>query len=68
MSKYRSGKNLTILAWGCGPGRIIRHMPDLFDESGQCHGTDYNFRSIAWCRENLPGIQFAINDLKPPLH
>ncbi|MEL6237551.1 MAG: class I SAM-dependent methyltransferase [Pseudomonadota bacterium] len=59
---------LRLLEWGCGPGRLIRHMPDLFaDEGFDIYGTDYNSRTIDWCKEALPDIHFALNELNPPL-
>lgn len=60
------GKN--ILDWGCGPGRIIRHMPDILGSSNEYFGTDYNSKTVAWCREHLKGIQFSHNSVSPPLH
>jgi ubiquinone/menaquinone biosynthesis C-methylase UbiE len=53
-----------ILDWGCGPGRIIRHLPEVIGNGCTFYGTDYNEQSIAWCRANLPDIQFNLN----PLH
>ncbi len=54
------------LEWGCGPGRVIRHLrPRL---QGEMHGTDYNTESIDWCKKNLPGIVFQKNKLNPPLN
>ncbi|KPL16992.1 MAG: hypothetical protein AMS26_02525 [Bacteroides sp. SM23_62] len=67
-SKYKSRHNLNILDWGCGPGRIIRHMPELFDDSCTYYGTDYNSKSIKWCAANIPGIYFSHNALSPPLN
>src|SRR5580658_3748576 len=62
------GKSLCILEWGCGPGRLIRHMGELLrDRAPRLTGTDYNPRSIAWCKANLPGIEFIDNALLPPL-
>ena len=60
-------KNVNILDWGCGPGRIIRHLPQLTGEGCQFFGTDYNKRSIAWCAQHLEGIQFNQNPLSARL-
>ena len=66
-SKYKELKNLKILDWGCGPGRIIRHLPKIIGNNCEFYGTDYNENSIKWCAENLPGIKFNKNDLKAKL-
>ncbi len=63
-----AGGPLEVLEWGCGPGRLIRHMVDLLPGMEvSMTGADYNAESIAWCRQNLPGIRFVENDLNPPL-
>jgi len=60
--------DVSVLEWGCGPARIIRHMPGLLDYPGaRWHGTDYNGKTIAWCRKNIRGISFSENRLSPPL-
>jgi SAM-dependent methyltransferase len=58
-----------ILEWGCGPGRVIRHLPgaNFLGPARRYHGADYNRGSIEWCTQNLPGINFVLNDLVPPL-
>ena len=59
---------LRICEWGCGPARIIRHLPTLLaDLKPQLTGTDYNLRSIAWCKENIADVSFAPNKLEPPI-
>lgn len=59
---------LSILEWGCGPGRLIRHMNELLNGySLQLTGSDYNERTIDWCRKYLPGIHFVQNEFMPPL-
>jgi ubiquinone/menaquinone biosynthesis C-methylase UbiE len=68
LTKYKTHKDLNILDWGCGPGRIIRHMPQLFDSSCRFYGTDYNSKSINWCSRNIPNVNFTVNDLSPPLN
>lgn len=55
-----------ILEWGCGPGRIIRHFPEL-TPNAHLYGSDYNKEYITWCRKNLKGIVFEENKLSPPL-
>lgn len=65
--KYIKLKNVSILDWGCGPGRITRHLPDLLDKSCKIYGTDYNENSIRWCRENIKGAVFSANNLNPPM-
>jgi SAM-dependent methyltransferase len=59
--------NMNILDWGCGPARIIRHLPSLIGSSCLFFGTDYNPRTIKWCQKNIPGVTFSVNFLAPPL-
>jgi len=62
------GHRLRVLEWGCGPGRLIRHMPMLLaPRAAEVVGTDYNGATIAWCKANVPGVDFALNGLMPPL-
>jgi ubiquinone/menaquinone biosynthesis C-methylase UbiE len=56
--------NKTILDWGCGPGRVIRHLPNYFGKNCSFYGTDYNAESISWCKKNLPNIAFNKNELE----
>jgi ubiquinone/menaquinone biosynthesis C-methylase UbiE len=65
--KHKGVKPETILDWGCGPGRIIRHLPDILGERAKIFGTDYNKRSIEWCKNNLKGIEFNHNNLEAVL-
>ncbi|MDR2384856.1 MAG: class I SAM-dependent methyltransferase [Tannerella sp.] len=67
LSKYASLNGLSILDWGCGPGRIIRHLPDLTANSCRYFASDYNGKYINWCTKNIHGVDFVKNDLKPPL-
>jgi len=57
-----------VCEWGCGPARIVRHLPAL--AAGlpvEFHACDYNRASVAWCRAHLPNITFFDNGLAPPL-
>lgn len=56
-----------ILEWGCGAARVLRHLPSFFPPEVEFSGTDYNPKSIAWCRTAVPHIRFADNGLAPPL-
>jgi 2-polyprenyl-3-methyl-5-hydroxy-6-metoxy-1,4-benzoquinol methylase len=56
-----------ILDWGCGPGRITRHLPPLLPHAG-IYGTDYNEKYISWCSSNLQAIQFSLNHIDPPMN
>jgi SAM-dependent methyltransferase len=60
--------NVRILEWGCGPGRIVRHISRAFEPVAPLvYATDYNRDTIMWCRGMLPNIQFETNGLLPPL-
>lgn len=65
--KHTDLNNKKILDWGCGPGRVIRHMPSVFGQDCSFYGTDYNKNSIEWCRKNLPNIAFNHNGLDAQL-
>lgn len=64
-SELQSTRPKCVLEWGCGPGRIVRHLPELLD--CKIHGTDYNGEVISWCQENIKGVSFSENGLLPPL-
>jgi SAM-dependent methyltransferase len=67
IEKHLDLLNVKILEWGCGPARIIRHLPRLLNDSCEIYGSDYNSKTIDWCKKNIPGIIFSKNNLQPPL-
>jgi SAM-dependent methyltransferase len=67
LKNYKSLESLAILDWGCGPGRITRHLPSLLDPSCKIYGTDPNKKYVAWCQKNIPEIKFSANDWAPPM-
>lgn len=67
LERHISLEGKKILDWGCGPGRVLRHLPAATSEQCQYFGTDYNRETIAWCMENLPGIHFTLNSLEARL-
>jgi ubiquinone/menaquinone biosynthesis C-methylase UbiE len=67
LNKHIELKNKKILDWGCGPGRIIRHLPNVIGNGCEYYGTDYNKNSIDWCSSNIPDIHFNTNSLEAKL-
>ncbi len=64
VEKHQPLEGARILDWGCGPARVIRHLPGLL--SGvECYGTDYNKKTISWCSATFNRINFHSNDLMP---
>ena len=54
-----------LLDWGCGCGRVTRHLLDKgFDSVAGC---DLDSEAISWCRQNLPGAEFFVSPPEPPL-
>jgi SAM-dependent methyltransferase len=53
-----------ILDFGCGCGRVIRHLSGI---RGRLHGTDADAAAIRWCRENLKFATFQRNTMTPAL-
>lgn len=56
-------KNLRILDWGVGCGRVIRHFAELPPQ--HIFGIDIDKDNINWCRDNLRGEYLPIS-LYPP--
>jgi SAM-dependent methyltransferase len=52
-----------IADWGCGLGRVLRHLP----KEWRLHGFDVNARAVAWCAENIPFAEFRRSSFLPPL-
>jgi SAM-dependent methyltransferase len=55
----------SLLDWGCGCGRVMRHWAGLQDT--QVYGCDIDPRMVAWCDEHLAFAQTAVTELSPPL-
>jgi len=65
---YIDLKNISILDWGCGPARILRHLPSILGNSNKYYGCDYNHKTIKWCERHILNIIFLNNGLQPPLN
>jgi SAM-dependent methyltransferase len=55
----------TVLDFGCGCGRVIRHWRPLTE--AELYGSDCNPKMVEWCRGNLPFAKFQLNTLEPTL-
>lgn len=55
----------SVLDFGCGVGRIMRHWSRT--QGPAWHGTDYSADLIAWCQSNLKFCDFRINTLSDQL-
>ena len=65
LSPYVKWNGINILDWGCGPARIVRHLPVLLPDSN-IYATDYNATTIEWCSKHIEGVEFSQNGLHPP--
>ena len=62
IDEHKPRDNPKVAEWGCGLGRIARHLTDDFDYTG----FDFDPSSIDWCRDHLEGT-YLLNTAKPPL-
>jgi glycosyltransferase involved in cell wall biosynthesis/SAM-dependent methyltransferase len=54
------------LDFGCSSGRVVRVLAGAYPDVSWS-GCDPIETSIAWARANLPGIDFAVSPVEPPL-
>ena len=54
-----------ILDWGCGCGRILRHLPRPGAAQRLC-GFDIDQEAVAWVADNLPWVETSRTDGLPP--
>lgn len=55
-----------VLEWGCGCGRILRHMPTP-QPPRTLHGNDIDAEAIGWVNDNLPWVKTSLTTGLPPL-
>jgi SAM-dependent methyltransferase len=66
-SGFDVGRARCILDFGCGAGRMIRHLPPVAEQAA-LWGVDIEADLIRWCRHHLaPRIRFAVTTTIPHL-
>ncbi|WP_296746766.1 class I SAM-dependent methyltransferase [Mesorhizobium sp.] len=55
-----------ILEWGCGCGRILRHLP-VPALPRKLYGNEIDAEAIEWISSNMPWIETSLTKGKPPL-
>ena len=55
-----------VLEWGCGCGRILRHLPRPAGGK-EIHGNDIDREAIDWVNTNLPWVRTSSTNGMPPL-
>ena len=53
-----------VLDWGCGHGRVVRHL-HLFAEAER-FGIDIDPENVGWAKSHLPDANFRVGPLMPP--
>lgn len=55
----------SLLEFGCGCGRVLRHIRKL-SANAEIFGTDIDPEGIAWCQDNIKPATFTVNPFTPP--
>ena len=62
---YKLADFKSILEFGCGCGRVLRHLRKQAYDS-VFYGTDIDPEGVAWCQTNIEGATFSTNPFTPP--
>lgn len=54
-----------VFELGCGSARLIRHLRCM--RGVRLVGSDLVPEQVEWCKTNVPGVEFYVNQLDPPL-
>lgn len=63
IDRFSRDERPRLADWGCGLGRVTRHLAALYDVTG----FDYNKQAVAWCRSAIPSSTFRLCNIAPPL-
>jgi SAM-dependent methyltransferase len=56
-----------ILDFGCGSGRVLRHVMGRGGPETRYAGSDVDAEAVAWADTNLPEAIWRVNPYRPPL-
>ncbi len=56
----------SVLDWGCGTGRITRHLPAIFPHA-TITAVDIDSEAIHWMQATTPGIDCKLSPPNPPM-
>lgn len=58
----------SVLDFGCGCGRTLRHFRDWSSSKGKTiAGVDVDMEVINWCKSHLPFVSVQRSNIRPPL-
>jgi 2-polyprenyl-3-methyl-5-hydroxy-6-metoxy-1,4-benzoquinol methylase len=58
-------KPVRLLEWGCGAGRILRHLNHV--DHWDVNGVDVDQEPVSWCKKYLPEMNVSLSEFSPPL-
>ena len=56
----------TILEWGCGVSRVVRHLNQFISKDSVVFACDINEKMIAWDKANIANVTFDLVSYLPP--
>ena len=56
----------SVLEWGCGVARVVRHIPRYISKNSKVYGVDINKQMIEWNSAHIRNVSFSINEYNPP--
>lgn len=69
IKKHYKGERKLLLDFGCGPGRVFRHLPEVSDiTEANIRASDINREYVTWCKNHLPAVRTISNESAPPLN
>lgn len=58
---------IAVLDLGCGPLRVLRHLPGLLPPHSSCFGADSNLQTIQWGKQHFQNITLLPCGPVPPV-